>query len=95
MYLEIFDSVSPLANDYKVPLDISLIFCNGNIYITTPMMLEFPSVTTTEKATTEETPVIDATEVCMFMHIYTYVTGFAKTVLKGTFCISRNTNLKY
>ena len=24
-----------------------------------------------------------------------YVTGFAKTVLKGTFCISRNTNLKY
>ena len=23
------------------------------------------------------------------------VTGFAKTVLKGTFCISRNTNLKY
>ena len=25
----------------------------------------------------------------------TFVTGFAKTVLKGTFCISRNTNLKY
>ena len=25
----------------------------------------------------------------------TYVTGFAKTVLKGTFCISRNINLKY
>ena len=24
-----------------------------------------------------------------------YVTGFAKTVLKGTFCISRNTNSKY
>ena len=24
-----------------------------------------------------------------------YVTGFAKTVLKGTFCISRNTKLKY
>ena len=23
------------------------------------------------------------------------VTGFAKTVLKGTFCISRNINLKY
>ena len=26
---------------------------------------------------------------------YAYVTGFAKTILKGTFCISRNTNLKY
>ena len=25
---------------------------------------------------------------------YTYVIGFAKTVLKGTFCNSRNTNLK-
>ena len=24
-----------------------------------------------------------------------YLTGFAKTVLKGTFCISRNINLKY
>ena len=24
-----------------------------------------------------------------------YVTGFAKTILKGTFCISRNINLKY
>ena len=28
-------------------------------------------------------------------HAYIYVTGFAKTILKGTICISRNTNLKY
>ena len=26
---------------------------------------------------------------------YVIVSGFAKTVLKGTFCILRNTNLKY
>ena len=28
-------------------------------------------------------------------YLATYVTGFAKAVLKGTFCISRNINLKY
>ena len=31
----------------------------------------------------------------VYINYIVYVTGFAKTILKGTFCISRNINLKY